>query len=181
MAEDITTFGLKPENLGRILKLCCESGQHEWKMEINEQKAELLQDRLSETLLSGSLKDSPLRKELTDLCRMSGLLAGEMLRNLLSNPDTDIELIRKTKEHGKKLSQAASNDLEHDVANVIYFAAIAHAMVFHKLKITKFTYDDLWQSFSVLGKIKWISSDLVELFKKAGRYCREKLNNSNKA
>ena len=71
----------------------------------------------------------------------------ESIRNLLVNPTTDIQLINKIKEHGKILSQKAQVDIEHDTANAIYYAAIAHALVCHNLKITKFSYEELEKSF----------------------------------
>jgi len=143
-------------------------------METENKKTELLQDRLSETLLSGSLKDSPLSKELTHLCHISGIAAGETIRQLLANPTTDMQLINKIKEHGKILSQNAKTEAEHDTANALYYAAIAHALVYHNTKITKFSYDELEKSLNVFIDKDWISKDLSELFKKAVKYCLDK-------
>lgn len=172
MSSEPTAFGLDSNKLGELLRICASKDATEDNMTENQQRDELLQDRLSESLLTGSLKNSPLRKELTDICRMSGILAGESIRELLNDPNSDIDLVRKIKEHGKRLSQAAADDLEQDTANVIYYAAIAHALIFHDTKITNFSYADLQQSFSSLRNIEWVSSDLTDIFLRAGKYCQ---------
>ena len=45
-----------------------------------------------------------------------------------------LELIEKIKRHGKRLSQTTSSEIEHETANVIYYAAIASALLFHDEK-----------------------------------------------
>jgi len=174
MKKKSTTFGLTTEKLSNLLKVCAESSNKDVDMETENKKTELLQDRLSETLLSGSLKDSPLSKELTHLCHISGIAAGETIRQLLANPTTDMQLINKIKEHGKILSQNAKTEAEHDTANALYYAAIAHALVYHNSKITKFSYVELEKSLSMFIGKEWISKDLSELLKKAVKYCQDK-------
>ena len=178
MKKKTTAFGLPPDKISNLLKICTGSSKKDGDMETENNTTELLQDRLSETLLTGSLKDSPLSKELTHLCHISGIAAGESIRKLLSNPSTDIQLTNKIKEHGKTLSQNSKTRAEHDTANVIYYAAIAHALIFHNSKITKFSYDELEESLTVFTRTAWISKDLSDLFSKAMKYCRGKLNNN---
>jgi hypothetical protein len=178
MKKKTTTFGLTPEKVSNLLKVCAESSNKDVDMETKHKKTELLQDKLSETLLTGSLKDSPLSKELTQLCYISGIAAGESIRNLLINPGTDIELIKKIKEHGKSLSQSTKVDVEHDIANAIYYAAIAHALIYHDFKITKFSYKELEKALSFFAQTDWVSTDLLELFAKAVKYCQDRLNNN---
>ena len=182
MKKKSTTFGLTPGKISNLLKVCTETFNKDADMESKQKKAELLQDRLSETLLTGSLKDSPLSKELTQLCYISGIAAGESIRNLLINPGTDIELINKIKEHGKSLSQSTKADVEHDIANAIYYAAIAHALIYQNAKITKFSYKELERALAVFTQTDWVSKDLLDLFSKAVKYCHGQLNgNQGKA
>lgn len=177
MDEKKTLFELKPNKLAEILNVCSEGQNNAENIPESQQKAELLQDRLSETLMSGSLKKSSLRKELVDLCTMAGIASTESIRNLLTNPNTDKELIDKIKRHGKRLSQTNSSQVEHETANVIYYAAIASALVFHHEKITQFSYKNLEEAFTVFIETEWISKDLQGLFEKATVYCRGKINN----
>jgi hypothetical protein len=179
MKKKSTTFGLNPEKISNLLKVCAEPSGNDVDMETKQKKTELLQDRLSETLLTGSLKGSPLSKELTQLCYISGIAAGESIRNLLINPGTAIKLIEKIKEHGKSLSQSTKADVGHDIANAIYYAAIAHALIYHNLKITKFSYEELEKALSFFTQTDWVSTDLSNLFNSAVQYCREQLKNNN--
>lgn len=174
MTKKRTTFGLEPDKLAKILNACSEDQLNDADISEDQKKAELLQDRLSETLLSGSLKNSSLRKELIHLCAMAGIASTESIRNLLTNSKTDKELIEKIKKQGKRLSQATSEEIEHETANVIYYAAIASALVYHDEKITQFCYEDMEGAFSVFVETEWISNDLKELFKKAIAYCHKK-------
>ena len=175
MKKKSTTFGLTPGKISNLLKVCAESSNKDVDMETKQKKTELLQDRLSETLLTGSSKNSPLSKELTHLCYISGIAAGESIRNLLINPGTDIELIEKIKEYGKSLSQSTKADVEHDIANAIYYASIAHALIYQNSKITKFTYKELEKALSFFTQTDWVSTDLLELFAKAVKYCQDQL------
>ena len=171
MAKKTTTFGLEPDKLAKILNVCSEDQSSDTDISEDQKKAELLQDRLSETLLAGSLKNSSLRKELIHLCTMAGIASTESIRNLLTNPKADKELIEKIKKHGKRLSQTTSEEIEHETANVIYYAAIASALVCHDDRITQFCYEDLEEAFSVFVETEWISNDLKELFEKAIVFC----------
>lgn len=179
MKKKSTTFGLTPEKISNLLKVCAESCGNGVDMETKQKKTELLQDRLSETLLTGSLKGSLLSKELTNLCYISGIAAGESIRNLLASPGTNIELIKRTKEHGKILSSSTNIDIEHDTANAIYYAAIAHALIYHNIKITKFSYKELEKAISFFTQTDWISTDLLNLFKNAVKYCQDQLKKNN--
>jgi hypothetical protein len=87
-------------------------------------------------------------------------------------------LIKKIKEHGKSLSQSTKVDVEHDIANAIYYAAIAHALIYHDFKITKFSYKELEKALSFFAQTDWVSTDLLELFAKAVKYCQDRLNNN---
>lgn len=174
MDKKITTFGMNPEKLARLLNIGSDNKQAETKLDEDEIKAELLLDRLAETLRLDPSTRKTLPKNLGQLCDTIGALAAEPIRNLLQDPKTDIVLIRKIKDHGKKLSQTAKAEAEHQVANTIYYAAIAYALVFHNLKITTFSYKDLGQSFSLLSKEVWIAEGFQSLFAKASEYCQGK-------
>jgi len=174
MKKKPTTSGLGPEKLAQILNVFSQEDPEEPDRPSEQIKAELLQDRLADTLLAGSQRRNALRTELTHLCCLAGLASSESIRNLLISSETDIELVQKIKEYGKKLTTEHASEAEHETANVIYYAAIASALVFHSEKITQFSYDKLEKAFLLFVDTKWISSDLVDLFKRSAEYCRKK-------
>ena len=80
-----------------------------------------------------------------------------------------------TKDYGRKLSAGTKSDAEHHTANTIYYVAIAHALVYHDLKITQYSYKDLQQSLSQLSEEDWIPQSLRDFFTKAFEYCGSKM------
>jgi hypothetical protein len=176
MKKKTTTFGLTPGKISDLLKICAEFSSNDADMDTKQKKIELLQDRLSETLLMGLSENNPLSEKLTQLCNISGITSGETIRNLLLNPGTDIELIRKIKEHGKNLFQNAKTEIERDTADSIYYATIAHALIYKDLRITKFSYEELEKALSFFAQAGWISKDLLDIFNTAIQYCHDHLN-----
>ena len=179
MEEDPTTSGLDPDRLKELLSICSEASQANSEMGTDQEKTELLQDLLAQKLPSELPEKGPLSDELTHLCHMSGLSAGESIKTILNNPQADITLIRKVKDCAKELSQQAASEAERDTANTIYYAAIASALVLHNIRITKFSYKDLENAFSVFTKTVWVSSDLSGLFERACEYCQGKIKNKD--
>ena len=170
MKKEPSTFGLSLKKVVKLLNI--GSDVSSTPDEIDQQKADLLSDRLNDTLpLYYSTKEKT-DSRLKRLGQTIAALAGEPIGKLLEDPKTDIAIIRMTKDHGRKLSASAKSEAEHHTANTIYYAAIAHALVCHDLKITKYSYEDLQQSFYQLSKEDWIPRDLRDLFAKASEYCK---------
>jgi hypothetical protein len=179
MKKKTTTFGLTPGKVSDLLRVCADSSD-DADMGTKQEKIELLLDRLSETLLAGSSENNPLSEKLTKLCHISGITAGESIRNLLINPETDLDLIKKIKDDNKNLSQDAKSAVIRDTANAIYYAAIAHALIYQDLKITKFSYEELEKALSFFIQADWISTDLLKLFNCAVIYCQDHLKKNKK-
>ena len=140
--------------------------------DIDQQKADVLSDRLGDTLpLFYSTEQRPSSR-LKRLGQTIAALAGEPIGKLLQDPKTDITITRMTKDYGRKLSTNATSEAEHHAANTIYYAAIAHALVRGGLKITKLSYEDLLESFCQLSKEDWIPKSLRDLFGEASEYCK---------
>jgi hypothetical protein len=172
MDKESTAFGLSPKKVVDLLRI--GSDPRPTSRVPERVKAELLRNRLSETLPVSSSSSGKLAKEQGQMRRMIDTLASDPIGKILQNPKTDINLLRKTKNHGRRLSEQAKTESEHHTANVIYYAAIASALVFHNQRITRFSSKDLETSFTLLGKAKWIPSDLSSLFRKANQYYQNK-------
>jgi len=174
MKKDSTTFGLEPEQVQRLFNIGRDTKKADKRVGGAERKAEILHRRLSETLPLDKSQVEMLPAVLGNLCHTIGLLAGETILSLVKNPSTDMSLIERIKRYGKELSTRAKSEAEHEVATAIYYAAIANALAFHDLRITKFSYKKLEMAFSRLVKEEWISKDLSVLFKIAGKYCKDR-------
>jgi hypothetical protein len=171
MAEESVTSGLGPNKLHDLLRIFSEVSAEEKQTDSDQRKAELLQDMLAETLPFEALTGR-LSKHLTTLCQVFGISSEESVGDLLSNPKTDVNLIKAIKDYFKKKSTSSKD--EHDVVNTIYYAAIAYALVIHNLKITKYSYRDLHKAFTIYTNVKWIQPVLFGLFGRACEYCQNK-------
>ena len=173
MKKKSTTFGLSLKKVVDLLKIGAETGTTN--EDPDQHRSDLLHDKLDETLpLYPSTKEKLTRK-LERLRHTIETLAGEPIGKLLQDPTTDITIIRIIKDYGRKLSTQANSEAEHHVSNTIYYAALAHALVFHDLRITKFSFTDLQRSFYHLSQEKWIPEKLLDLFSEAIKYCEVKM------
>ena len=174
MTEKSPTSGLGPDELHDLLRICSEAGVAKEHVDSDQRKAELLQDKLAETLPVEAFARH-VSKQLTNLCHIFGISSEESVRDLLSNPRTDVNLIRLIRDYFKKNSKCAKSEAERDVVNTIYYAAIAYALAVHNVKITKFSYKDLHKAFNIFINVEWIPPVLSDLFGKAREYCRNKV------
>ena len=172
MKKEPTTFGASVKKVVELLKIGAD--MHETTDDIEQQKADLLSDRLNDTLpLYYSTEQKPASK-LRRMGQTIAALAGEPIGKLLQDPKTDIAIIRMAKDYGRRLSTSAKSEAEHHTANTIYYAAIAHALLYHGVRITKFSYADLQKSFQSLIQQGWIPRWMMGLFERAGTECQAK-------
>lgn len=173
MKKEPSTFGLSLKKVVKLLNIGTDMYQIPEDKE--QQKADLLSDRLNDTLPFYYSEEQEPSKRLKPLGQTIAALAGEPIGKLLQDPKTHITIIRMAKDYGRKLSTQAKTEAEHHAANTIYFAAIAYALVHHNLKISKYSYKDLHQAFRQLSEQEWIPRNLCGLFKKACQYCEAKI------
>jgi hypothetical protein len=167
-----TTSGLRPDKLAQLWNIGSETDQAESDVDRDSKKTELLRDLLAGALPARSPKGESQSIEKTHLQSVVSSIADKPIEKLIQNSGTDVALIRKVKDHGKKLSDRAKSKAEYHVANTVYYAAIASALVFHDKKITKYSYRDLDKYFRRLDKEKWIPEALRSLFSRAAEYCQ---------
>lgn len=173
MEEKSNTFGLDPDKMADLLRIGFETGDSVAEVSADEEKGELLLDRLAEPLLLDpsfvrSLPDVPhLLSNAMELC------SGNTIEDLLLNKDVGVGLLKKVKDVNNKLSRQTDSKVEKDVAIAIYYAAIASVLVFRGQKITGFEYSDLEKSFEQLKGKSWMSTDLRDLFERACEVCRD--------
>jgi hypothetical protein len=174
MDKESTTFRLSSKQLARLLSIGSYISEDKNQVDREQKRAELLRDWLAAKLPAEEAMAESLPTIIRRVCQELQPLASEPFGNLLQDPETSITTIRRIKDYSKKLTTAAEYEIEHDAAGAIYYAAIAGALVFHNKKITKFSYEKLSDSFSVLMKNSWLTPDLVQLFRKAHKLCQKK-------
>lgn len=93
---------------------------------------------------------------------------------LLLDSQAPLATIKLIRDRAKTRAARESGEAEHAVMTMIYFAAIAHALVYHRVKITTYSRESLASSFEKLIGKTWIPADFVALFRRAATMCREK-------
>ena len=172
MKRDTTTFGADSERLARLLAVGMESDKQEH-VPPGQGNEALLRARLAGPLLNAHAVDDlqaisgRLRQELLPL-------AGKALGEVLLDETTDVDVLVKIKNFGKKLASRKASEAEHAVATAIYFAAIASALLFHDRKISSYTYPSLAEDFAALMDTQWMTSELARHFAKARTACNGK-------
>lgn len=174
MKEESSAPNIAPEQLKRLFSIGRDTKDSNKQKGLSYTKAEILSRLLSQPLPFDKSQIDILPSALKQLCHSIDILAGETISELLNNSSTDLSAIKKIKHYSKQLSAQAKSAAGNDVAIVIYYAAIAHALVFYERRISRFSYETLENSFSCLAEEKWISRDLSVLLRTAGKYCKEK-------
>ena len=173
MKDKSTTYGLNPERIAELLNIAKDAESAS--VDTNQDKSELIIEKLNETVpIYFSTEQNPTKK-LKRLRHTIAVLSGEPIGKLLENPKTDIKLIRMIKDYGRKLSDKAESEAEHHISNTIYYAAIAHALVYHDIRITNYSYDKLMKSYDFLLEEQWIPKNLLNLFGKAIKHCKARI------
>lgn len=183
MDKESKDIGLTGEQKTRLLSLGLDSEVAGDYTDINEKKADLLYDVLSHPMPVDNSVVNSLPTALGGLCQRLRAVAGEPLGDLLQNPESGISVIKEIKEYAKQSGASAKSEIESEMFLVIYYCAIANALLFRNQKITKHSYKDLEQFFYSFTKKDWILDELTELFKKAQEYCQKKseeVNNPSK-
>ncbi|KPK44134.1 MAG: hypothetical protein AMJ65_03895 [Phycisphaerae bacterium SG8_4] len=82
-------------------------------------------------------------------------------------------IIRRIRGLSKKLGSSGKDKIERDVALVLYFAAIAGAIVFHNVRISQYSYEKLAQSIEALTQHDWITPEITRVYDEARKHCRK--------
>lgn len=174
MKKPSINIKLNKEQSTILLKLGLESSKEYAGKKTERSRSDVLLDILASKLPT----DQVIMELLPDILKsLSGELesvSGSSLRDLLLDSKTQTALIRKIKDYGRELGASAKDNIDRDVALVIYFAAIAHGLANNDIKISEYSYEKLEQSFKTLSKHDWIPTSFSKFFQAAKRYCSKK-------
>lgn len=173
VVDESETYSIDSQKLGRLLRLYSAANEAE-ETDIPEDKRTLLGDLLSGPLPLDEKTIDGLPTILKRLCEQMPPVIGRALGSLLNSPDTELEHLSAIKEYAKEMVSTADTEAKYETRIVVYYAAIAAALVFHSQKITKYSFEKLESSFSSLAQRDWVTDDLVELFNKARQIRRSK-------
>jgi hypothetical protein len=165
-----TLFSWKPQQLSQLFNIGSDA-------EIPT--GEKLKSDYLDRILSQNL---PLDKTAIDLLPVlirpfsstMGFFVDEPLITFLLNPVTNPDLLRQVKKFAKNSMSAAVSSAQREAAAVVYYAAIAGALLLYGQRISRLSYHQLVYTFSQLKEKKWILAELRTLFGKACIIAKEK-------
>lgn len=176
MQDESSTFGLNREKLSKLWQMGKDVPQEEVDFDEDQKKAELLQAQLAESLPLDAGIQHLLPNILTVVCKKFKPFMGCSFKDLILDQETDPLILETIKDFHKKQAESAPSELEQEIASVVYYSSIASALVYHDVRITKFSYTNLSQSFDGLRVSNWLLSDLKNLFSKAYDQCIKHIN-----
>jgi hypothetical protein len=180
MAKLKSTFGLHAGKLAHLFGLGAGQDPDGEGPDHTPNEAELLRERLGERLPNGLWSLGQLSREWERFDRTVNSVLGLPLRELLIQPDTDPALLGQVKDYAARLSTSAQSRGHKQVANVIYYAAIASALLHHDHILTEFSHSELHRAYSTLAEVQWVTPELAHLFAAAASVCAAKEDASNK-
>lgn len=167
-------YGLKPSQLGRLLSVSAWIPESVSDVSEDQIKAAVFRDRLNRRL-----SDDPSFVEVLRSASAppTEAVAGSLDRSVkvvLLDPQGSLMVLQAIKDHSKRLSAMVTSGSETLIATTIYHAAIAAALVHHGRRITKYSWENLTDRFSLLAQRMWIDDDTRGLFARAAECCRKK-------
>jgi hypothetical protein len=167
MEDKPTTFGLSREELSRLWKVGEDTPADQDESTQEQKKAGLLRDWLAEPLPLDPAATRILPEALSYVLEQFRPLMGCSVENLLVDPEVEPSIIWRIKDRYKERARSCTSEAEREVATVIYYAAIANALLFHAEslfrddRITTFSYRELKESFSGLLNSSWLTPNLI--------------------
>jgi hypothetical protein len=167
MKKESTTFGLVPDKLAKLWTIGGDQEGDDIERTDDQIRSELLHDLLADKMPIDQALTQIMPEILAQMCEEIKPFAGNSFSQLILNPDADLLVLKRIKDFTKDWRKKAVSDFERDVIAVIYYAAIASALVYHGQRITSFSRDALNKTFSSLIGKNWLTGDLKALFKRA--------------
>lgn len=166
MGKDLT-WDLSPDQLADLLGITFDAASNEGSDAVTDTNAQLIEAQLVGTLALDTTVLDNLPTVIAQLDKDIFGGGGETLGKTLTDSRSDMEIIKKIKRYAKGISSQENSEGERIVALVLYYAAIANALLFHKTKITAHSHGTLKAEFNKLSTRPWMSKELADLFTKA--------------
>jgi hypothetical protein len=166
-------LNLTPEHKTRLLSLGLSPAEDMKDGDEEERRTDLLYDLLASALpVSPTMREAlpPVLREQSEGLRS---VAGQPMGELVQSPRTDISTIRRIKDFAKESGTASTAGAETDAFLALYYAAIASALLFHDVKISKHPWMDLAQYFRSLAESTWVLPEFRDFLLKAHKYCQD--------
>ena len=166
---EISTFRTKSSGLARLLGFALDKDlpqRGEWPREALK--------KLLQATVTGTFPAEAVAQVSSEAPEQMDGLRKKTLENALLNSETDLVVLKAIRDYGKKHAAGRTNDPRHSVAVVVYYAAIASALLFHGRKVTRYPYKKLVSAFQKLADKPWMIPKFAKHFSEAQELCQAK-------
>jgi hypothetical protein len=169
MTKHYSLYGVSSDKLAMLLTLGSGQGVPPPTPD-SQDKTSILQTCLSSRLPNGRTR-LPYMPGQEPLERALHADASLSIGELLKDAQTPVAVLGDIKAYAAHLSRSAQSSDEKEAAHVLYYAAIARALVFHGNKITELSWAEMQQAFHQWRLADWVGADLNGLFAQAFEAC----------
>ena len=173
MTKRQTVFGASRENVQRFLDDCLRAEASPEKLSETQRLEQLLHERLADKCPVARPHGQSQSWLLDHLEEQTILAVNGSVGQVLADAQAGLEILRDIKNCYKAWTSRTTDKREQRVYTVIYFAAVARALVSHGRRITRSPIGYLIHSFQVLAGEPWMASPLRELYLKAQQACEQ--------
>ena len=176
-----TTSGVGSDKLKQLLCLGADEQEicpAEDNPDPNEQKARRLTALLKAVVPFDEVLIQTLPMIFQRVSQELGVLSAGAIEEALLDPASDMAVIERIKSYAKKTAKIAVSSIEKEAATVLYYAAIASALVFHNKWITKHSKIKLKQSFIKLSSMDWVNKKIAGLLNNAVKVCDKQIGSN---
>jgi len=167
--DGTTTFGMTPAKVADLLRMGL-SGHHDGGS-FEDQAAAWLADWLAAGVAAdGSIPALGLSLQVDG--EPVDAPDGESIGELLCRAGTSPGVIEAIKRCAKRRAGGEASSPQTAAAGVVYYAAIASALVFQNRSITRHSREVLAKGFEDLCRQRWIPPDIIGLLTEAAGRCR---------
>ncbi len=164
--------GLRPDQIARLLSIGTEIGAPDEPGNADAASGDTIQEMLTAELALDVSRSASVTAMLSRSSPTLGNRRGRTIRDLLLDPETDVQSLKALKDYGKTLVRQSASDAARAVASTVYYAAIAAALVLHGEKITQHAFEDLDHALGLLASKEWMAPELGPLLTAARDRCR---------
>ncbi|MCX5669721.1 MAG: hypothetical protein NTU94_00150 [Planctomycetota bacterium] len=153
--KDARTHGTMPEQLAELLSVAASGSTEEIRLE--EAQAALVAAFSAPLLLAA--------KEAEDGSEAARKM--ETVGMALRDPTTEVAIAEVVKAQGKAMADRGDTAAERAAGTVVYYAAIARALLSHNRMITRHSCRDLAKGMRNLADRTWVPDEVKALFRAA--------------
>jgi hypothetical protein len=171
--SDSPLSGKEDANISRFIRECF-SEMIDPSAQVSESAMATLMDHYLEApVIAAPPTAADATSVLAHVYREISSQAGHSIKKCLLDPKTPISVLTAIKDRHQRTAKKCPSEADQRVATVVYFGAIASALIFHHEKVTSYSNARLQQALGKLLDRPWIDPEVKGLLGKAQKVLRE--------